>query len=66
MKELTITGMDGIILSKTIVNVEGDNFNLALTIPTFLPIINFSLLEVEKKENKRIKGIMERVKAMVS
>ena len=65
MKKLRITGVDGVIIGEYLVNVDGDSFNLDLTIPLFLPVVNVSLLEVGKKETKRIREIMRRVKAMV-
>ena len=66
MKKLVITGMDGVRVSETLVDVKGENFTLDLTIPLFLPIVNISLLEPEKKEVKRTREIMRRVKAMVT
>ena len=64
MKNLTITGLDGVMLGTFLVDVEGDNFNYNFTLPVFLPVINISLLEVDKKETKRTREIIRRVKAI--
>lgn len=66
MKQLTITGMDDVAIGTFLVDVKGDNFNFNLTVPLFLPIINVCLLDVDKKETKRIREIMRRVKALVT
>lgn len=65
MKKLTIAGHGGVLLSETLVNVEGDDFSLALTIPIFMPVAGISLLEIDKKETKRIKSIIESVEGII-
>jgi len=66
MKELTVTGIDGAMLAKFLVNVEGDNVSYNMNLPMFLPVVSINLLDIEKKENKRIRAIIKQIKAMVS
>lgn len=66
MKQLTITGMDGVVVAQFLVDVEGKNLSNTFTLPLFLPIVNISLLDIDKKETKRIREITHRVRAMVT
>ncbi len=65
MKRLMIRGMGGELICDSLVNVEGDNFALNVTMPLFLPIVYVTLLDCEKKEDTRIKRIMACVRKMI-
>jgi len=64
MKRLVIAGLEGVLLSSSIVDVEGDNFNINFTIPMFLPVVNVSLVELDEKETKHIKAIIKNVRGI--
>jgi len=65
MKKLTITGHGGVVLCEVFINVVGDDINLNFIIPVFIPIVNISILEPNKKETKRIRATLQHVKKMV-
>lgn len=65
MKRLRVTAVDGSVLAELLVNVEGDNVNFAMSLPMFLPVVNLSLLDLEKKETKRIRETIKRIKSIV-
>jgi len=61
MKKLIITSVDGTVLVHNLVDVKGEDFSYTASIPMFLPVVNISLLDLDKDEDKKIKATVEHI-----
>ena len=57
MKRLKVVGYDGLVVSDSLLNIQGEDFSLRFPLPIFLPILGISLTEIEDKEKKELKKI---------
>jgi len=54
MKELTVIGLGGIIIAKTLVDIEGNDFSISFPIPLFLPLVGIHLVELSEDRKKEV------------
>jgi len=57
MKRLEIFGPNGLRIVSTLVDVEGENYAEKFRIPLVVPVIGFSLTELSKEENEKLKEL---------
>lgn len=65
MKKLRIVGYAGRTLCEAIVDVDGEDFVYQASLPLFLPVISVSLLSLDKKHDRQLKSMVEKVQALV-
>ena len=64
MKRLSVVGMNGVKLAECLVDMVGENYQVNFQLPIFLPIVNISITELPDEDTKKIKALIEGLKAI--
>ena len=64
MKRLTIMGDGGFLLSQILLDISGENFVIQLPLPIFLPVIAITMVDIDKKDERKLRKAIERVRSL--